>query len=186
MKIAALGDSLTYGYGVRRRASWPHLLAEKLEVSVGNYGVSGDTSGGMLARFSAAVLPEKPTHLILMGGSNDIIMGLDPVIPAANLRAIVFQAVQAQIKVTVGIPIVPMEKIGKQNFLREEEIPRVVRERLVLKEKLEAFAQTGLFRLVDFQAFIEGEEDVYLDGLHLNEKGNRLFAEGLTPLFRKR
>ena len=182
MKIAALGDSLTYGYGVRRKEVWTTLLAEKLGVPVLNYGVSGDTSAGMLARFPAQVVPQKPTHLFLMGGSNDFIMELNAVQAAANLRTIIFQAAQERMRVLTGIPILPSED-GEQTFLNPREFPRLIEGRAELKRRLEDFATLGLTEIIDFQTIIEGHDEVYLDGLHLNEKGNRLVAEALAAYY---
>lgn len=52
MKIVCLGDSLTYGYGVPRKDGWVSLAAQATGHTLVNKGVSGDTTGGMLARFA--------------------------------------------------------------------------------------------------------------------------------------
>lgn len=75
MRIAALGDSITFGYPTGR--SWTELVAERLEVEVLNFGVSGDTLDGMLARLETQVLPARPDYCIVMGGANDAFMGDD-------------------------------------------------------------------------------------------------------------
>ena len=58
MKLICLGDSLTFGYGVRASQRWTHLCAQHTGWKIVNEGVSGDTTGGMLARLAARVLPE--------------------------------------------------------------------------------------------------------------------------------
>src|SRR4051812_18984867 len=55
VRILALGDSLTQGYGVPPGMDFPNRLeralkAKGMNVSVINAGVSGDTSAGGLAR----------------------------------------------------------------------------------------------------------------------------------------
>jgi hypothetical protein len=40
-RIAAYGDSFTFGEGAGNDETWPHFLAEALEVPVANYGVAG-------------------------------------------------------------------------------------------------------------------------------------------------
>ena len=50
MELICIGDSLTYGYGVRRSECWTMLAAQESGWTVRNCGVSGDTTGGMLVR----------------------------------------------------------------------------------------------------------------------------------------
>ncbi len=185
VRIAALGDSLTYGYGVRRTAAWPHLLAESLQIPVDNFGISGDTTGGMLARFAAQVMPSHPTHLILMGGGNDLIMGLGPVVAASNLKTIIYQAAQERIRIVLGLPVLPDPHAKDHTLLPPSEFPKFVEGREAVRQSMLEFSKNGLFQLVDFQTFVEGRDDMYLDGLHLNENGNRVVAEQLTKIFKK-
>ena len=67
MKIVCLGDSLTYGYGVPRKDGWVSLAAQATGHTLVNRGVSGDTTGGMLARFARDVLAQRPRRVLLMG-----------------------------------------------------------------------------------------------------------------------
>src|SRR6266446_7590815 len=53
--VLVLGDSISAGYGLKRSAAYPALLAEKaaasgFDVKVLNAGVSGDTTAGALRR----------------------------------------------------------------------------------------------------------------------------------------
>src|SRR5205814_2777634 len=79
-QIVALGASSTAGYGVGASAAYPAQLQEILRargrpMSVGNAGISGDTTGGMLARLSRAV-PEGNKIVILQIGGNDAMRGM--------------------------------------------------------------------------------------------------------------
>src|SRR5262245_16733778 len=80
LRIVALGASNTAGWGVAPSDSYPAqlealLAAKGLAASVGNAGVPGDTTGGMLARLDREV--PAGTHLvILQPGSNDERYGL--------------------------------------------------------------------------------------------------------------
>jgi acyl-CoA thioesterase-1 len=58
--ILVFGDSLSAGYGIRQDASWPALLArrlqeKKLDYSVVNASISGETSAGGRTRIAAAL-----------------------------------------------------------------------------------------------------------------------------------
>lgn len=90
--IAALGDSLTQGYGlapeegfVPQLQAW--LAAQGQTVTVQNAGVSGDTSAGGLARLDWTLAPEVQALIVTLGG-NDMLRGLDPAQTRANLDAI--------------------------------------------------------------------------------------------------
>lgn len=92
LRVLALGDSLTAGYGVAADAAFPvqleqALRAEGYDVTVLNAGVSGDTSAGGRARLDWA-LAEKPQAAIVELGANDGLRGLDPRTTEANLDAI--------------------------------------------------------------------------------------------------
>ena len=74
--IICLGDSLTYGYGVRRAQCWTELAAKMSGWNVVNRGICGDTTGGMLVRLREILREEIGERdercFLLMGGCNDI------------------------------------------------------------------------------------------------------------------
>ncbi|MGY1841107.1 MULTISPECIES: GDSL-type esterase/lipase family protein [unclassified Modestobacter] len=91
--FAAVGDSITAGSipldgptaGV---GTWVTATAtEPLELADG-WAVPGATTADMLA----AVDPMDADHLVLMGGTNDVIRGLDPDQAMANLVAVAAEA----------------------------------------------------------------------------------------------
>jgi acyl-CoA thioesterase-1 len=87
-QIVALGASSTAGYGVGASSAYPAQLEAMLRakgrpMSVSNAGVSGDTTGGMLARLSSAV-PQGTRIVILQIAGNDAMKGMSPVNAAAN------------------------------------------------------------------------------------------------------
>jgi acyl-CoA thioesterase I len=97
--IAALGDSLTQGYGlppedgfVPQMQSW--LDAQGADVVLINAGVSGDTTAGGLARVAWTLTPEVDAMIVALGG-NDFLRGIDPANSRANLRGIL-EAAKAQ------------------------------------------------------------------------------------------
>ncbi len=91
--IAAVGDSLTEGYGVDEEKAYPALLEKKLRASghdytVINAGISGETSSGTLSRVRW-ILTLKPDIVILETGANDGLRGIDPALTQKNIREIV-------------------------------------------------------------------------------------------------
>ncbi len=92
IRLLALGDSLTAGYGLPTDQSFPVQLESALrdkgyEVAVINAGVSGDTTAGGLARLDWA-LSDEPDLVLLELGANDGLRGLDPNDTRRNLAAI--------------------------------------------------------------------------------------------------
>ena len=101
--IAALGDSLTQGFGlpqdqglVPQLQNW--LNAEETGALIVNAGVSGDTTQGGLARI-AWTLTEETDALIVALGANDMLRGIEPSLVRANLKGILEAARDAEIPV---------------------------------------------------------------------------------------
>lgn len=86
--ISALGDSLTFGYGVDKNQSYPTLLAQKSGWTVDNDGVSGDTTSDVLQRLPT-ILAKNPKLVLLGVGGNDVLRRTDPETTKANLLKIV-------------------------------------------------------------------------------------------------
>lgn len=92
MTIAALGDSLTAGYGlvqddgfVPQLEGW--LQDQGADVTLMNAGVSGDTTAGGLSRAAWTLTPDVDAMIVALGG-NDFLRGLDPAVSRANLDGI--------------------------------------------------------------------------------------------------
>lgn len=92
VRLLALGDSLTAGFGLPNGDGFTDQLeaalrARGLEVEIINAGVSGDTTAGGLARLSW-ILDDTVTHAIVQLGPNDALRGLEPAQTRDNLRGI--------------------------------------------------------------------------------------------------
>ncbi len=92
LRLAALGDSLTAGYGLPRADGFvakleAALKAEGRDVSIVDGGVSGDTTGQGLARLEWSV-PAEAKGVIVELGANDMLRGLPPAEARANLDEI--------------------------------------------------------------------------------------------------
>ena len=92
IRLVALGDSLTAGYGLPQDAAFPVVLERALRarghnVEITNAGVSGDTSTGGLDRLDWSV-PDGTDGVILELGANDMLRGVPPAQTRANLDAI--------------------------------------------------------------------------------------------------
>jgi acyl-CoA thioesterase-1 len=82
LKVVALGDSLTAGYGLREQDGFvprlqAALAARGVNVAIANAGVSGDTATDGLARLDWSV-PAQTQAAIVELGANDMLRGIDP------------------------------------------------------------------------------------------------------------
>ncbi|CAG0944489.1 MAG: Esterase TesA [Rhodocyclaceae bacterium] len=85
--ILVVGDSISAGYGLAQGQSWPSLLEkrlreQRLDYSVVNASISGDTTAGGRSRIGAAIEQARPAVVIIALGGNDGLRGL----PVAALR----------------------------------------------------------------------------------------------------
>ena len=103
-KIVAFGDSLTAGFGLAEKESYPYLLQEKLNAEgygyeVVNAGVSGDTSLGGLERIDWVLDMENVEVLVLELGANDLLRGVPVARMKENLDKIIRKAKAKNVQV---------------------------------------------------------------------------------------
>ncbi len=80
-KILVLGDSLSAEYGLARGMGWVALLEkklakEKINATVVNASISGETTSGALSRLPALLHVQKPNLVIIELGGNDALRGM--------------------------------------------------------------------------------------------------------------
>jgi acyl-CoA thioesterase-1 len=93
-KIVAFGDSLTAGYGLAPKESYPALLqkmvdAEGFRYEVVNAGVSGDTSAGGVRRIDWTLDSGQVRFVVLELGANDFLRGQPVAETKKNLAEII-------------------------------------------------------------------------------------------------
>lgn len=191
-KLYCLGDSLTYGLGVRTSQKWTALAADE-QLQIVNLGVSGDTTGGMLARLQTLLqtpvyqLPPQERPLVLvMGGTNDIFFSGSDTAARGNLAAMVHQLSAAGYRPLVGIPlpICPQDAPKKWESLANfEESARLLEQYCAW---LKAFCAAFDIPTVDFREDYVNQSGVcrelFLDGLHPNPEGHILMAKKLREV----
>ncbi|RJG07933.1 arylesterase [Noviherbaspirillum cavernae] len=111
--VLVLGDSLSAEYGLARGAGWVSLLekrlhAEKIDASLVNASISGETTSGGKTRLQALLDQHRPAVVIIELGGNDALRGLSLTATETNLRAMVTASQMAKAKVLlVGMQIPP-------------------------------------------------------------------------------
>lgn len=180
LKIVAMGDSLTQGYGlppeqgfVPRLQAW--LTSKGADVTVVNAGVSGDTTAGGRARADWAMEPGT-SALILELGANDMLRGLDPAEAKANLSAILDRAKQK------GLPVLLAGIAAPGNYGTD------------YRAAFDAMwpdlsAAYGTLLVTDFLGPVKDavnagtpmQDLVQEDGLHPNARGVDLIVQAIGP-----
>ena len=108
-----MGDSISAGYGIQRDQGWVNLLAESLLSAeyphqVINGSISGETTGGGLARLPQALETHDPEVVVIELGGNDGLRGYPTDRVRDNLKQMVELSLARDAKVLlVGMQIPP-------------------------------------------------------------------------------
>jgi acyl-CoA thioesterase-1 len=173
LKIVALGDSLTAGYGLPGDAAFPARLQKALEakgrdVTIVNAGVSGDTTTGGLDRLAWSV-PDGTDAVILELGANDALRGVDPDVTKATLDKI-------------------LDRLSKRNIpvlLAGMQAPRNMGPEYVKAFDAIYPALASKYQVVFYPFFLDGvATDPKLnqgDGMHPNPQGVDVIVQHMLP-----
>lgn len=116
IRIVALGDSLTAGYGVAGPDSFPVRLEAALkarghDVAIVDAGVSGDTATDGLARVDWS-LGDDADAVIVELGANDALRGVDPKVTRDALDRLLAKIVEKRLPVLLAGMMAP-RNLGK-------------------------------------------------------------------------
>ena len=166
-----MGDSLTQGYNLIEESRWTNLLENSIKSEVINCGINGDTTTGMLGRLTPILKEYRPSHLIILGGTNDVWFGLTNAQIIANIHAMVRQALYYNVLPIVGIPTSIMD-VSLKNNLNENYCERMAQFQHELKD----------YCIKDGQLYIPFYENLnethfLKDGLHPNETGQHVIKQ---------
>lgn len=188
MRIVCLGDSLTFGFGLRRGQDWVSLAALATSHELINKGVCGDTTGGMLARFGAAVLEFRPAAVIIMGGTNDILTSGSDGAAKNNMAAMIQQALAAGVAPIVGLPIPADPPRVREEWLVLADFDDANRILFSYSEWLKKYCTVFKVPVVDFSGLFvkDGQlrSELYWDGIHPNAAGHAVMANLLCGTLR--
>lgn len=106
LKVVALGDSITAGFGVFQVEAYPALLQAKLEAEgyaweVVNAGESGDTSATALRRVDWLLDPNVRVLIVAVGG-NDALRAIPPKATHDNIAGIIDKALAKGVDVLLA------------------------------------------------------------------------------------
>lgn len=183
-KLVCFGDSLTEGYGLKEVECWVSKLNNEMDIEIINSGISGDTTLGMLARFESMVINHKPSHVIILGGTNDLMFSSTDEQILSNIVAMTRRARHEGIDSIVGLPprVFPSHIVEESSFYLSI---ATLRNRLdVFRDKLKQFCEEDEMLYIDFGEGLK-EEDYQDDDLHPNASGNKKMLESVREVLTK-
>ena len=190
--IICFGDSLTAGFQsptsenpIGQETPYGQYLAEWLgaSVEIRISGICGELTGEMAQRFRRDVLQEQPSHVVLLGGTNDLGWNAQPADIMKNLVKM-YELAQASriIPIPVTVPSIRVDTISGgpdakawlgQNLSRRLELNGLIQNYAISK----ALSWIDLFRATTDQATGQLAASYSNDGLHLSTIGYRLLAQ---------
>lgn len=172
--VVFLGDSITQGWGADFKGRFEGM-------KLANRGIGGDTTRGMLIRLKEDVLALNPAAIVLLMGTNDIEVGIEPDAVGRN-----FEKILASIKAhSTTVPVILCRVFPSSP---EKNRPRAKVEAInaLYETAVKGDAQvTVLDTWTLFAGKESGEADPrwFKDLLHLNPAGYARWAAALRPLF---
>lgn len=172
--ILVLGDSISAGYGIQREQSWVSQLGSRVAGEaegwrVVNASVSGETTGGGLARLPDALEEHDPGVVIIELGGNDGLRGYPIGRIRENLERMVALAKEAGSRVLlVGMQIPP-------NYG-----PRYTRAFAALYEEVAAAHEVPLVPFILEEVALRPEL-MQRDGIHPTGEAQELLLNAVWP-----
>jgi len=188
--LYCLGDSLTYGLGVRVSQKWTTLAAAG-GLRVVNMGVSGDTTAGMLARLQTLTAqpvyhlpPEERPFVLLLGGTNDIFFSGSDTAARSCMAAMVHQLSAAGYRPLVGIPLPIVAEAAPQKWAELADFAAAEETLAAYCQWLLRFCAAFDIPTVDFRKDYVNQDgtvcrELFADGLHPNPEGHKRMAQRL-------
>lgn len=178
IRLLALGDSLTQGYGLPQEDGFvPQLDAwledEGVEAEVVNGGVSGDTTAGGAARVAWSLSPEIDGMIVALGG-NDLLRGIEPEESRRNLEKILAVARDGNVPVLLVGLAAPANYGPDYKDAFDAMFPE-------LSKTYGTLYAPSFFEGLPGNDPTELRQFFQQDGIHPNARGVARIVEGLGP-----
>jgi len=192
IKIACVGDSITYGSGITGRdsLSYPKQLQYKLgkEYEVQNFGVSGST---MLKNGDKPFWEQPefnsskefmPDVVIMLLGTNDSKtfnwdIYKNEFISDYNSMIQTFKKLNPKVTIYIGLPPPIFDnKWSMQKTVVEFEILDI----------LKKIAEENGLKTIDFFSLFQEKSNFFPDGVHPNAEGAKIMADEVSKVFLKK
>lgn len=172
-RLLILGDSLSAAYGLKQEQGWVSLLQDTWQsedVNIVNAAISGETTGGALARLPRLLEQHKPTHIFVELGGNDGLQGHPVSKMRDNLEKIIQLSQLSEVKV----------------ILQQMQIPTNYGKRYtqMFTSSYVQLAEKYTLTLIPFflQNIALDKNLMQRDGIHPNAKAQIIIAQDMQKL----
>jgi len=184
LKFVALGDSLTYGWMVKK--GYLDFLSEMLatkypegKIDLYNVGIPGDTAEGGLQRLPKHVLDINPDIVSVQFGLNDMFVGYTPEQFEKNIRAIIHRLKK---EACCDILLMTSVAIPDPHDDRQAELYYSILIKIALQESLPIALVHAYWKKKIADGY-RWDQLVQADQVHPTEEGYRLMAEAIMEVF---
>jgi len=190
--IVALGDSTTAGTpGFRSpieappegdgdpQSQYTYWISKKHpEWTVLNHGIAGQRTDGLRDRLEG-VLNQNPTYVIVLGGVNDIVQGIDPAMTTRNLAGM-YREIKRRNAMPIAVSVLPFDRATTRQSQEIERLNRWIKD---AADKLR-------IPFIDLHAVVADPSDPTKlngspDGLHPDVGAHRQMGQALNQLLEK-
>ncbi|MFP6603794.1 MAG: GDSL-type esterase/lipase family protein [Pirellulaceae bacterium] len=171
--VVFLGDSITQGWGAKFRGNFNGM-------KLANRGIGGDTTRGMLIRLQEDVLSLNPSAIVLLMGTNDLEVGLEPELIGRNFKKII-ASIKAHSKTT---PII-LCRVFPSSASKKRPADKIQQVNASYEATVKGDSQITVVDTWTLFATAEGDANpkLFPDLLHLNPAGYETWASALQPIF---
>lgn len=171
--VVFLGDSITQGWGAEFKGKFKGM-------KLANRGIGGDTTRGMLIRLQQDVLSLNPSAIVLLMGTNDVEVAIEPDAIGRNFQKII-KAIKDHSSTT---PVV-LCRVFPSSASKKRPAGTIQRVNELFDAAVKGDSQVTV---VDtWKLFADETEDAdpkwFRDLLHLNAEGYDRWAAALQPVF---
>jgi len=189
MKLVCIGDSLTYGYGVLSAECWVDLIKMHFDIEVINQGVNGDTTSGILSRYYSDVIDKKPDYVIIMAGTNDLLMNYPLTLIKDNIKILVKEAKENTIVPIIAFQPPIIAEIAESYWNEKGNYATSAIILAAYVNWLKTYSQDNNIDFVNFYDIFINENSIkslYSDGIHPNADGHKLMFDAVFEVLRKK
>ncbi len=182
--IAALGDSLTYGWleGKGYLDFLNEMLKEKYKncnLNIINKGIPGDTAFGGLNRLDDDIIMQNPDTVLIQYALNDAFTGYSPSEFSKNIKEII-DRINGAIKTDIVLITSIYLGFGYGGDVADifyNVLDKIAERQKIPIAKVHEYWKKNIPDKVHFQKYVHD------DFMHPNEDGYRLMAEAIMEIF---
>ncbi|WP_175413024.1 GDSL-type esterase/lipase family protein [Clostridium sp. AWRP] len=181
VSIVCIGDSITFGFRVRKTESWVSVLSEKIKENIINKGIPGNTTAEMKERFEKDVVEFKPSKVLIMGGTNDVFLKISINDILKNIDMMVQMCEKNKFVPIVLTPLPVKDDIVEKTWFKDRDYREVNNYLGKFRELLVEYGKKKNIGVIDIGTILaaSGKMKEYFldDGIHVSKEIHNEIAQ---------